>query len=40
MKGMKEFAQLFTRLDQTNKTNEKVAVVEQYFRRAPDADKL
>ena len=35
---MKAFTNLFTALDQTNKTSEKVAAIEQYFRAAPPAD--
>ncbi len=37
---MKKFAHLFYRLDQTNKTNEKVAVLKEYLTEAPDKDKL
>tara|TARA_B100001057_G_scaffold320086_1_gene320307 strand:- start:100 stop:549 length:450 start_codon:yes stop_codon:yes gene_type:complete len=37
---MKRFAQLIKTLDSTNKTNEKVAALAQYFREAPDADKV
>ncbi|MEM9834341.1 MAG: ATP-dependent DNA ligase [Bacteroidota bacterium] len=37
---MKQFAQLFVELDQTNKTNEKVALLRAYFASAPDRDKL
>lgn len=37
---MKNFAQLFAELDQTNKTNEKVAFLKNYLSRATDADKL
>ncbi len=37
---MKAFATLFTSLDQTTKTNAKVAALAQYFRTAPDDDKL
>lgn len=37
---MKRFAQLFTALDQTTKTNAKVAALADYFRAAPDTDKL
>lgn len=37
---MKLFAQLFTDLDQTNKTNEKVAALKSYFSKASDQDKL
>lgn len=35
---MKRFAQLFRELDQTTRTNEKVAALEQYFRDAEPAD--
>ena len=37
---MKRFAALFTALDQTTKTSEKVAALAEYFRDAPDDDKL
>ncbi len=37
---MKQFASLFTQLDQTTKTNMKVAALADYFRRASDSDKL
>ncbi len=37
---MKRFAYLFTTLDQTTKTNTKVAALADYFRTAPDDDKL
>ena len=37
---MHRFATLFTRLDQTTKTNAKVAALAEYFRDAPDDDKL
>ncbi len=37
---MKRFAQLFTELDQTTKTNVKVAALADYFLDAPDMDKL
>lgn len=37
---MKNFAQLFTRLDQTTKINTKVAALVEYFREANDADRL
>ena len=37
---MKAFAQLFQLLDETNKTNEKVAILKDYFNRVPDADKM
>ena len=35
---MKRFTQLYTELDQTNRTNEKVAALESYFREAPPED--
>ena len=37
---MKAFAQLFLSLDETNKTNEKVNVLKQYFNTVPDTDKM
>ena len=37
---MKAFANLFTRLDQTTKTNQKVNALAEYFDEASDADKL
>ncbi len=37
---MKDFAQLFTRLDQTNKTNAKVDALVDYFAQVDDADRL
>ena len=37
---MKRFAALFTALDQTTKTSVKTAALADYFRAAPDADKL
>ena len=37
---MKHFAQLFTNLDQTTKTNTKVAALASYFRKANEQDKL
>jgi len=37
---LKQFAELFTLLDQTNKTNDKIAYLKQYFQEAPDKDKL
>ncbi|MBS7566601.1 ATP-dependent DNA ligase [Mucilaginibacter sp. Bleaf8] len=37
---MKAFAQLFTALDETNKTNEKVKALKDYFMRVPDTDKM
>jgi DNA ligase 1 len=37
---MQAFARLITELDQTNKTNAKVAALVQYFDQAPDEDKL
>jgi DNA ligase-1 len=35
---MRRFTQLFTELDETNRTNEKVAALERYFREADPAD--
>ncbi|MEO6183615.1 MAG: ATP-dependent DNA ligase, partial [Verrucomicrobiota bacterium] len=35
---MKRFTKLFCELDQTTRTNEKVAVLENYFRETPPAD--
>ncbi|HEY3852777.1 MAG TPA: ATP-dependent DNA ligase [Verrucomicrobiae bacterium] len=37
---MKRFAQLYSELDQTNRTNEKVAALESYFREAAPADAV
>lgn len=37
---MKAFARLFSDLDQTNKTNAKVAILKAYFSEATDQDKL
>ncbi|QQL49336.1 ATP-dependent DNA ligase [Mucilaginibacter ginkgonis] len=37
---MKAFAQLFLSLDETNKTNEKVKILKDYFNRVPDTDKM
>ena len=37
---MREFAALFIRLDQTTRTTLKVAAMAEYFRTAPDDDKL
>ncbi|SDL24938.1 DNA ligase-1 [Catalinimonas alkaloidigena] len=37
---MKQFAQLYQQLDQTNKTNKKVAILKEYFQTANDADKI
>jgi DNA ligase-1 len=37
---MKAFAQLFLSLDETNKTNEKVKVLKDYFNSVPDTDKM
>jgi DNA ligase-1 len=37
---MKNFAQLFLSLDETNKTNEKVKVLKDYFNSVPDTDKM
>src|SRR6201986_3636076 len=37
---MKAFAQLFLSLDETNKTNEKVKVLKDYFNCVPGSDKI
>ncbi len=37
---MKRFAQLIRTIDSTNKTNRKVAALAEYFKEAPDDDKL
>lgn len=37
---MKAFAQLFLSLDETNKTNEKVRILKDYFNCVPDTDKM
>lgn len=37
---MKHFANLFARLDETNKTTEKVAALKEYFSLVSDADKI
>ncbi len=37
---MKAFAQLFLSLDETNKTNEKVKILKDYFNNVPDTDKM
>jgi DNA ligase-1 len=37
---MKAFAQLFLSLDETNKTNEKVRILKDYFLSVPDSDKM
>lgn len=37
---MKDFAALFTRIDQTTKTTAKVAALADYFRTAPEQDRL
>ena len=37
---MRAFAQLFLSLDETNKTNEKVRVLKDYFISVPDCDKM
>ena len=37
---MKDFAQLFASLDETNKTNAKVSVLKDYFISVSDADKI
>ncbi|MEO8512425.1 MAG: ATP-dependent DNA ligase [Ignavibacteria bacterium] len=37
---MKRFAEMFTLLDQTNKTGEKTEIISDYFSATPDLDKL
>lgn len=37
---MQRFTQLFIELDETNRTNDKVAVLERYFREAPAVDAV
>jgi DNA ligase-1 len=37
---MKLFSQLFLDLDRTNKTNDKVALLKNYFLNASDPDKI
>jgi DNA ligase-1 len=37
---MRSFANLFLALDETNKTNEKVKVLKDYFLSVPDSDKM
>jgi DNA ligase 1 len=37
---MRAFAQLFLSLDETNKTNEKVRILKDYFLSVPDTDKM
>ena len=37
---MKQFAALFSQLDQTNKTNERIRILKDYLAEAPDSDKL
>lgn len=37
---MKQFAELFLALDRTNKTNEKVDLLKDYFTTASDEDKI
>lgn len=37
---MQLFSQLITRLDQSNKTNDKIEALRWYFEKAPDADRL
>ena len=37
---MKHFAELIKRLDSTNKTNTKVEALTNYFKEAPDQDKV
>ncbi|MCT4372485.1 ATP-dependent DNA ligase [Yangia mangrovi] len=37
---MKDFARLFTKLDQTTRTSEKTSALTEFFKRAPEADRL
>lgn len=37
---MRDFACLFADLDETNKTNEKVRILKEYFQKVPDDDKI
>jgi len=37
---MKAFARLFLSLDETNKTNEKIKILKDYFNSVPDTDKM
>ncbi|WP_423146461.1 ATP-dependent DNA ligase [Rubrolithibacter danxiaensis] len=37
---MKDFARLFSDLDETNKTNEKVRILKEYFTHVSDEDKI
>ncbi len=37
---MKQFAELFLNLDRTNKTNDKVELLKEYFLSAPESDKI
>ncbi len=37
---MKEFARLFSLLDETNKTNDKVRILKEYFNNVSDEDKI
>ena len=37
---MKRFAKLFTTIDQSTKTNTKVAALAEYFEHAPDHDRV
>lgn len=37
---MKDFASLFAALDETNKTNDKIRVLKEYFVSVPDEDKI
>ncbi len=37
---MRDFAQLFSNLDETNKTNEKISILKDYFISVPDEDKI
>ena len=37
---MKRFAEMVRQVDQTTRTTKKVVAMAEYFREAPDADKL
>lgn len=38
--GMKDFAEMFALLDQTNKTLDKIEIIKDYFSKASDEDKV
>lgn len=37
---MKQFANLFSALSETNKTNDRIAILKSYFENAPEKDKI